>query len=95
MVLTLPDTSTTHDLGQQLGRCLPAGTVLLLRGDLGSGKTTLVQGLGTGLGITEAISSPTFNLVNEYLDGRVPLYHIDLYRLDPAEVDGLLLDIYW
>lgn len=94
-VLTLSDAAATLAVGQQLGRTLAAGTVLLLRGDLGSGKTTLVKGLGLGLGISEPVDSPTFTLINEYLDGRIPLYHIDLYRIDPAEVDGLLLDIYW
>lgn len=94
-VLTLSDAAATLALGQQLGNCLTAGTVLLLRGDLGSGKTTLVKGLGLGLGIAEAVDSPTFTLINEYLDGRLPLYHIDLYRIEPPEVEGLLLDIYW
>jgi tRNA threonylcarbamoyladenosine biosynthesis protein TsaE len=78
-----------------LGQHCPAGTVLLLSGPLGSGKTSLVQGIGAGLGITDAVSSPTFTLVNEYLEGRIPLYHVDLYRLDPAEVDQLNLDLYW
>jgi tRNA threonylcarbamoyladenosine biosynthesis protein TsaE len=82
-------------LGAQLGQILPAGTVLLLNGDLGSGKTTLVQGLGQGLGIDELIVSPTFTLVCEYPEGRIPLYHLDLYRLQPAEVDELYVDAYW
>lgn len=95
VVMALPHEQATRRLGQHLGRCLPAGTVLLLSGNLGSGKTTLIQGLGLGLGITDPISSPTFTLVNEYLEGRIPLYHIDLYRLDAAEVDSLYLDTYW
>lgn len=95
-VLQLPDEAATHALGLALGRILPAGTVLLLEGDLGSGKTTLVKGLGTGLGIEETIDSPTFTLINEYLGGRVPLYHIDLYRLEtPQAVSGLQLESYW
>ncbi|MBD2256972.1 tRNA (adenosine(37)-N6)-threonylcarbamoyltransferase complex ATPase subunit type 1 TsaE [Pseudanabaena sp. FACHB-2040] len=95
-VLQLPNEPATRALGQQLGRHLPAGTVLLLRGDLGSGKTTLVKGLGEGLGLEETIDSPTFTLVNEYLDGRVPLYHVDLYRLETSqEVNELLLETYW
>jgi tRNA threonylcarbamoyladenosine biosynthesis protein TsaE len=95
-VLQLPNEPATRALGQQLGRLLPAGTVLLLKGDLGSGKTTLVKGLGEGLGIEETIDSPTFTLINEYLDGRVPLYHVDLYRLETAaEVNELLLETYW
>lgn len=93
--LALPNEDATRNLGAQLGQHLPAGTILLLSGNLGSGKTTLVQGLGLGLGIPDPISSPTFTLVNEYLDGRVPLYHIDLYRLEGAEVTDLYLETYW
>lgn len=95
VAIELPNEQATRQLGETLGRHLPAGTVLLLSGNLGSGKTTLIQGLGLGLGITDPISSPTFTLVNEYLEGRVPLYHVDLYRLDAAEVDSLYLDTYW
>jgi tRNA threonylcarbamoyladenosine biosynthesis protein TsaE len=95
LIIDLPDQSATHALGKQLGQQCPAGTVLLLSGDLGSGKTSLVQGIGAGLGIVDPISSPTFTLINEYLEGRIPLYHVDLYRLDPADVEPLCLDIYW
>ena len=91
----LPDLQSTQKLGLQLGKTLPAGTILLLEGDLGSGKTTLVQSLGQALSITEAIVSPTFTLVNEYPEGRIPLYHFDLYRLSPPEVKGLHLETYW
>ncbi|KAB1986703.1 tRNA (adenosine(37)-N6)-threonylcarbamoyltransferase complex ATPase subunit type 1 TsaE, partial [Haemophilus parainfluenzae] len=59
------------------------------------GKTTLVQGIGAGLGIVDPLSSPTFTLINEYPEGRIPLYHVDLYRLDPAQVEQLYLDLYW
>ncbi len=68
---------------------------MLLSGNLGSGKTTLVQGLGYSLDIGEPISSPTFTLVNEYLEGRIPLYHVDLYRLEPCQVGSLELETYW
>lgn len=85
----------TQNLGKQLGQSLPPGTILLLKGDLGAGKTTLVQGIGEGLGITDAIVSPTFTLINEYPEGRIPLYHLDLYRLEPAEVRSLYLEQYW
>lgn len=78
-----------------MGRSLSAGSVLLLEGELGSGKTSLVQGLGTGLGIVELIVSPTFNLINEYPEGRLPLYHFDLYRLQPLEVAALHPETYW
>lgn len=91
----LADANATHTLGKQLGCSLPAGTVLLLQGELGAGKTSLVQGIGVGLGIDDTIDSPTFTLINEYHDGRVPLYHLDLYRLEPSEVEGLNLDSYW
>ncbi len=94
-ILTLPHLQATHLLGEHLGRSLPAGTVLLLRGDLGSGKTSLVQGIGQGLGIVDPIVSPTFTLINEYLEGRVPLYHLDLYRLDAGAIAPLNIDAYW
>ncbi|MGI8936519.1 MAG: tRNA (adenosine(37)-N6)-threonylcarbamoyltransferase complex ATPase subunit type 1 TsaE [Phormidesmis sp.] len=93
-VIDLPNAQATQALGYALGEQLPAGSVLLLRGDLGSGKTTLVQGLGAGLGIAE-IDSPTFTLINEYTGGRLPLYHIDLYRLSAAEAEALYLETYW
>jgi tRNA threonylcarbamoyladenosine biosynthesis protein TsaE len=90
----LPDAAATFRFGEQLGRSLSASTVLLLEGNLGSGKTTLTQGIAHGLGIEEAIASPTFTLVNEYPEGRVPLYHFDLYRLNAAEVEHLHLETY-
>ncbi|WP_072621463.1 tRNA (adenosine(37)-N6)-threonylcarbamoyltransferase complex ATPase subunit type 1 TsaE [Spirulina major] len=93
-ILHLPDAAATLALGQHLGHILPP-TVLLLSGDLGAGKTTLIQGLGQGLGIADPILSPTFTLINEYTDGRLPLYHLDLYRLDPAGVATLYPELYW
>jgi tRNA threonylcarbamoyladenosine biosynthesis protein TsaE len=93
--LLLTDEMATRNLGLALGRSLPLGSTVLLEGDLGSGKTTLVQGIGAGLGITEPITSPTFILLNEYPEGRIPLYHLDLYRLQPSEVDALHLESYW
>ena len=95
IVINLADAAATQNLGYRLGQGCPAGTVLLLAGNLGSGKTTLVQGLGLGLGIAEPISSPTFTLINEYLEGRIPLYHVDLYRLEPGQVGSLELESYW
>ena len=95
LTIDLPNRQATESLGYQLGCHCSTGTVLLLSGDLGSGKTTLVQGIGTGLGIQGPVSSPTFTLINEYPEARIPLYHIDLYRLDPVEVDHLNLDSYW
>jgi tRNA threonylcarbamoyladenosine biosynthesis protein TsaE len=94
-IVKLPDTSATQMLGMDLGRDLTAGSVLLLTGDLGSGKTTLVQGLAQGMSIEDPIVSPTFTIINEYFSGRLPLYHLDLYRLNEAEVDDLHLESYW
>ncbi|MGK7934073.1 MAG: tRNA (adenosine(37)-N6)-threonylcarbamoyltransferase complex ATPase subunit type 1 TsaE [Microcystaceae cyanobacterium] len=94
-IINLPNSQATLSFGQQLGETLTAGTTLLLKGELGAGKTTLVQGIGTGLGIHEPIVSPTFTLINEYLEGRIPLYHLDLYRLNPQETRGLYLENYW
>jgi tRNA threonylcarbamoyladenosine biosynthesis protein TsaE len=95
MKIFLADTQATLHLGINLSASLTAGTVILLEGDLGAGKTTLVQGLGQGLGITEPIVSPTFTIINEYTQGRIPLYHLDLYRLEPQEVAALNLETYW
>lgn len=89
------DYQKTLDLGYCLGTNLPVGTNILLSGNLGSGKTTLVQGIALGLGIQESVVSPTFTLINEYLDGRFPLYHLDLYRLEPSQVNSIYPEIYW
>lgn len=91
----LPTLEDTLNFGSLLGKHLTPGSTLLLTGNLGAGKTTLVQGIGQGLGIESAILSPTFNLIHEYLDGRLPLYHLDLYRLEPAGVDSLYPEMYW
>ncbi|MES1025397.1 tRNA (adenosine(37)-N6)-threonylcarbamoyltransferase complex ATPase subunit type 1 TsaE [Gloeocapsa sp. BRSZ] len=91
----LANTNATVHLGRLLGQFLNAGGVILLKGDLGAGKTTLVQGIGQGLGIKEPIVSPTFTLINEYTEGRLPLYHLDLYRLEPKDVAALHLETYW
>ncbi|MEB3224829.1 MAG: tRNA (adenosine(37)-N6)-threonylcarbamoyltransferase complex ATPase subunit type 1 TsaE [Synechococcus sp.] len=94
-VIIFENVAATQAFGVKLGQILPANTVILLKGDLGAGKTTLTQGIGLGLGITEAIASPTFTLVNEYHNGRIPLYHLDLYRLEPEQVDSLYPETYW
>jgi len=95
MKIVLANAEATRSLGVTLGQSLSAGSVLLLFGDLGAGKTTLVQGIGEGMGITEPIVSPTFTLINEYTEGRLPLYHLDLYRLQSAEATALNLESYW
>jgi tRNA threonylcarbamoyladenosine biosynthesis protein TsaE len=91
----LANAEATRSLGFTLGKSLDAGSTILLEGDLGAGKTTLVQGIGEGLGIVEPIVSPTFTLINEYTQGRLPLYHLDLYRLQPEEIAALNIEIYW
>lgn len=95
MKIVLAGVEATHKLGVYLGKSLDAPTIILLEGDLGVGKTSLVQGIGKGLGITESIVSPTFTLINEYTEGRIPLYHLDLYRLSSSEVVQLNLETYW
>ncbi len=77
----------TAELGIKLGQSVEAGKVIALIGDLGTGKTTLTKSIAKGLGITDVITSPTFNIVKEYRSGRIPLYHFDVYRLgDPDEM---------
>jgi tRNA threonylcarbamoyladenosine biosynthesis protein TsaE len=75
----------TLNFGERLAREVQGGDVIALSGDLGAGKTVLVKGLARGLGVTQAVTSPTFTLVHEYPGGRLPLFHIDLYRLDTVE----------
>ena len=84
--------AATSDVGRALAADLSPGSVLLLEGPLGAGKTAFVRGLAAGLGCDESdVSSPTFTLVQEYR-GRLPVQHVDLYRLTPREVDDLALD---
>lgn len=79
--------------GRRFAASLRGGEVLLLSGDLGAGKTAFVRGLAAGLGVDPTeVTSPTFTLVQEYRAGRLPLFHVDLYRLKPGEVDDLGLD---
>jgi tRNA threonylcarbamoyladenosine biosynthesis protein TsaE len=83
----------TRALARRLGGELSAGATVLLSGDLGTGKTVFVRGLAEGLGIDpEEVTSPTFTLVHEYRGGRLPLVHVDLYRLERAELDEIGLD---
>ena len=91
-VWALETLETTRALGRLLARELPTGAILLLSGPLGAGKTSLVQGLAEGLGISEAITSPTFALAQHYPQGEPKLVHLDLYRLEqPASADELFL----
>lgn len=82
----------TEALGAALASQLKPGTVLAFRGDLGAGKTAFTRGLARGLGYRESVTSPTYTIVNEYLGGRLPLFHFDMYRLSSAEE---LWDIGW
>lgn len=84
--LDLPDLAATARLGNRLGELLQPGDVILLTGPLGAGKTTLTQGVGRGAGVADScyITSPTYGLLHEY-PGRLPLYHLDLYRLGSEE----------
>ena len=83
----------TIAIAARLAAALEPGAVLLLSGDLGAGKTAFVRGVAAGLGLeSDAVTSPTFTLVHEYRGGRLPLIHVDLYRLDSADLDELGLD---
>ena len=82
----------TEAIGAALGKMIEPGTVIAYRGDLGAGKTAFTRGLARGLGCTEIVTSPTYTIVNEYLGGRIPLFHFDMYRLRCSDD---LFDIGW
>lgn len=82
----------TEQIGAALGKILPPGSVIAYEGDLGAGKTAFTRGLAQGLGCTDTVTSPTYTIVNEYLSGRLPLFHFDMYRLRSSED---LFDIGW
>lgn len=82
----------TEAVGRKLAAQLRPGDVLAYYGDLGAGKTAFTRGLAAGLGVTEPVTSPTYTIVNEYLSGRLPLFHFDMYRLGSADE---LFDIGW
>ena len=86
----------TFVFGKKLGEAAEPGTVYTLVGDLGVGKTVLTQGLAEGLGITEAVNSPTFTILQVYEEGRLPLYHFDVYRIgDVEEMDEIGYEDYF
>ena len=82
----------TEAFGERLAAFLQPGTVLAFRGGLGAGKTAFTRGLARGLGITDRVTSPTYTIVNEYLSGKLPLFHFDMYRLHSSDE---LFDIGW
>lgn len=93
MITTTSSEAETAAVGRHLAQTLDRGAVVLLSGDLGAGKTAFVRGMAEGLGIDPAdVTSPTFTLIQEYRGGRLPLYHVDLYRLRSIEVEDLGLD---
>lgn len=86
----------TRDAGRRMALKLKPGAVVCLVGDLGAGKTVFTQGIAEGLGIDEPVCSPTFTLIQEYRDGRIPLYHFDVYRIDgPWDMDDLGYEEYF
>lgn len=93
--LTTRTAEQTQDLGRQVGSLVTSGDVILLDGDLGAGKTTFTKGLALGLGIKRPIKSPTFTIIREYQEGRLPLYHMDVYRLEAGGGDELGLEEYF
>lgn len=82
----------TERVGARLATVLRPGTILAFRGDLGAGKTAFTRGIARGLGISEPVTSPTYTIVNEYTQGRLPLFHFDMYRLGSSQE---LFDIGW
>ena len=82
----------TEAVGAALSKILHPGAILAYRGDLGAGKTAFTRGLARGLGVSDPVTSPTYTIVNEYLGGRLPLFHFDMYRLHSADD---LWDIGW
>ena len=86
----------TYSLGQRLGSRAKAGDIFCLDGDLGVGKTVFTKGFAAGLGIEEPVNSPTFTIVQQYEDGRLPLYHFDVYRIgDVSEMDEVGYEDYF
>lgn len=92
MQITTHSADETQALGQRLAKRLLSGDVIAYFGDLGAGKTALTRGIAQGLGVTDLVTSPTYTIVNEYLTGRIPLFHFDMYRLGSSDE---LFDIGW
>lgn len=95
-LLHIASEKETEQIGESIGRAAEPGTVVALIGDLGTGKTTLTKSIAKGLGVTETVTSPTFNIIREYKSGRIPLYHFDVYRIgDPDEMFELGYEEYF
>ena len=92
MQITTHSADETQALGQRLAKRLLPGDVIAYFGELGAGKTALTRGIAQGLGVTDLVTSPTYTIVNEYLTGRIPLFHFDMYRLGSSDE---LFDIGW
>ena len=90
------DAKETFALGEKIGKEVQPGDIFCLEGDLGVGKTVFTQGFAKGIGITEPVNSPTFTIVQEYHEGRLPLYHFDVYRIgDITEMDEIGYEEYF
>ncbi|HAH19178.1 MAG TPA: tRNA (adenosine(37)-N6)-threonylcarbamoyltransferase complex ATPase subunit type 1 TsaE [Eubacterium sp.] len=96
MIYEVNSPEETFELGKTLGKEAKVGDILCLNGDLGVGKTVFTKGYAKGLGIVEEVNSPTFTIIQEYKDGRIPLYHFDVYRIeDSFEMDELGYEEYF
>lgn len=97
MIYTVETNNETDTLAlaEKLGGLVQARDVILLEGDLGAGKTTFTKGLALGLGIKQVVKSPTYTIIREYTKGRLPLYHMDVYRLEEAGSDEMGLEEYF
>ena len=96
MIIETYGPEETKELGEKIGRQTRPGQIYTLTGDLGVGKTVFTQGLARGLGIKEPVSSPTFTIVQIYEEGRLPLYHFDVYRIgDVEEMEEIGYDDYF
>ena len=96
MVIETHDPEETFEVGRTIGMNAKPGQIYTLTGDLGVGKTVFTQGVAAGLGITEPVNSPTFTIIQEYKDGRLPFYHFDVYRIgDLEEMEEIGYDDYF
>ena len=96
MIIETHDLEETFEVGRKIGMNAKPGQIYTLTGDLGVGKTVFTQGVAAGLGITEPVNSPTFTIIQEYEDGRLPFYHFDVYRIgDLEEMEEIGYDDYF